>query len=143
MPDNSDFLGRGWSFPPTFVKSKRYGGDVALVEGKQDIEQSLDILLRTSIGERVMQPEYGCNMADYLFDPNNSALIGFLKDTIYNAILYHEPRIRVEQLDVSTDGTDAIEGRLQISIDYTVRQTNSRYNFVWDFYQTEGVSDAL
>ena len=141
MPENSDFLGRGWSFPPEFVKSKKNGGEVALVEGKQDIDQSLDILLRTSIGERVMQPEYGCNMNDFLFDPNNSTLIGFLKDMVYNAILYHEPRIRVERLDVVADGTDAIEGRLNISIDYTIRQTNSRYNFVWDFYKTEAVSN--
>ncbi len=140
MPENNDFLGKGWSFPPEFVKSKRHGGEVLMVEGKQDIDQSLDILLRTSIGERVMQPEYGCNMEDFLFDPNNSALLGFLKDTVYNAILYHEPRIRVERLDVTAEGTDAVEGFLRISIDYSIRQTNSRYNFVWDFYQTEGVS---
>lgn len=140
MPENNDFLGRGWSFPPEFVKSDRHGGEVILVDGKKDIDQSLNILLRTSVGERVMQPEYGCNMADFLFDTNNGALLGFLKDTIYNAILYHEPRIRVERLEVSADGFDALEGFVRISIDYTVRQTNSRYNFVWDFYATEAVS---
>ena len=140
MQENIDFLGKGWAFPPEFVKSSSHGGEVKLVEGRQDIEESLNILLNTSIGERVMQPEYGCNMADFLFDPSNSTLLGFLQDTVFDAILYHEPRIRVERLEVVSAGNEVLEGRLRFFIDYTIRQTNSRYNFVWDFYQTEGVA---
>ena len=110
-----------------------------MVEAVEDIEQSLHILLRTSIGERVMQPEYGCNMTDFQFDPTNSALLGFLKDMVFNAILYYEPRIKVERLEVVADGDDWVEGRLRFFIEYKVRQTNSRYNLVWDYYRTEGV----
>lgn len=139
MLERRDFLGRGWAFPPEFVKSSKYGGEVVMVEAVEDIEQSLHILLRTSIGERVMQPEYGCNLTDFQFDPTNSALLGFLKDMVFNAILYYEPRIKVERLEVVADGDDWVEGRLRFFIDYKVRQTNSRYNLVWDYYRTEGV----
>jgi uncharacterized protein len=134
---DAPFLGRGWSFPPTFVKSP-FGGDVAMVEGREDIEQSIGILLRTSIGERVMQPTYGCNMEDYVFDPMSPTSLGLLRDLVSNALIYHEPRIRVERLDVSpADGLDAIEGRLIFEIDYAIRQTNSRFNFVFDYYLNE------
>lgn len=139
MLEKRDFLGKGWSFPPEFVKSKAFGGEVMMVEGTDDIEQSLAILLRTSLGERVMQPDYGCNMNDFVFDPMNSTLLGFLKDMVYNAILYHEPRIKLEKLDVVAESTDVLEGYLRFFIDYSVRETNSRYNFVWDYYIKEGV----
>ena len=70
------FLGKGWAFPPTFDQNT---GEVELVSDVLDINQSLTILLSTSLGERVMQPKYGCDMHDYLFEPLNSSLIGFIK----------------------------------------------------------------
>ena len=63
------FLGTGWAFPPTFDINT---ASVELVKNLDDINQSLNILLSTSLGERVMQPRYGCNLQDHLFDPLNS-----------------------------------------------------------------------
>jgi len=134
----NDFLGRGWSFPPTF-RSGDAGVD--MVSGREDIEQSLGILLSTSLGERVLQPGYGCNLADYQFDPINSSFIGLVRDVVETAILYHEPRIRTERVSISGDNTQAaIEGKVLIEVDYRIRATNSRYNFVFDFYLQEGVN---
>ena len=64
MPEEKAFLGRGWAFPPTFEKVTSPGdgttdGRVAMVSQEEDINQSLHILLSTSLGERVLQPEYG------------------------------------------------------------------------------------
>ncbi len=132
------YLGRGWAFPPTFIQNRRFGGEVEMVDGRADIEQSLGILLRTSLGERVLQPDYGCNMADHLFDPMSATELGILRDRVETAILYHEPRINVERLGVTpSDGLDAMEGRVIFEIDYVVRESNSRYNFVYDFYLKE------
>jgi len=131
------FLGQGWSFPPTFNAAR---GEVTLVEGIEDINQSLHILLSTSLGERVMQPEYGCNLSDYQFEPLNATMIGFIRDLVTKAILYYEPRIQLKNVFViQSDGQEAIEGRVEITVDYLVRTTNSRYNFVYDFYLKEGV----
>lgn len=142
MADQNDFLGKGWAFPPEFVKGQGYAnGDVVMVAGREDIDQSLGILLRTSLGERVMLPDFGCNLADYQFDPMNSALMGFVKDLIYNAILFYEPRIKVLNLTVSSpDSWDAIEGRLLIAVDYQIISSNSRFNFVFDYYVNESAS---
>lgn len=109
-----------------------------MVEAREDIEQSLGILLRTSIGERVLQPTYGCNMTDFLFTPMSATMLGFLRDLVFNAILYHEPRIKVEKLEITeSDSLDAIEGRLIFEIAYSIRGTNSRFNFVYDYYINE------
>jgi uncharacterized protein len=135
MGENQSFLGTGWAFPPQF---DRANGAVAMVSDIQDIEQSLDILLATSLGERVMQPDYGCNLGDFQFEAMNNTFLGFLRDLIEKAILYHEPRIVSERVAITPEGPfDMLEGRLIISVDYHVAATNSRYNYVYDFYLRE------
>ena len=132
-----EFLGTGWSFPPTF---DRQVGAIDLVSEITDIEQSLGILLSTSLGERVMQPKYGCNLVDYLFEPLNSTVIGYIKDRVENAILFYEPRIIAENITVTAEGSqDLIEGRFTIAVEYSIPETNSRFNYVYDFYKNEAL----
>jgi uncharacterized protein len=139
-PYNS-FLGTGWSFPPTFDHES---GQVGMVSDLVDIEQSLDILLSTSLGERVMVPDYGCNLDDYMFESLNNSLIGLIKHHVENAILFYEPRIIAEKVDVTTaDSFDLIEGRFTITVEYRIPETNSRYNYVYDYYLNEAAGPAL
>lgn len=137
--DNSynSFLGTGWSFPPEF---KEESASVELVSSAQDIEQSLNILLSTSLGERVMQPQYGCDVNDYVFEALNTSVMGYLKDRISNAILFYEPRITVETIEITpSDSFDLIEGRITIMISYVIPGTNSRFNYVYDYYKNEAL----
>ena len=130
------FLGTGWAFPPTFNKTT---GTVEMVSD-EDISQSLTILLSTSLGERVMQPDYGCNLNDYVFEGLNSTTIGYIKERVANSILYYEPRIVAERIEVTSAGSvDNLEGRFFIEITYTIPGTNSRFNYVYDFYKNEAV----
>jgi uncharacterized protein len=131
-PDNA-FLGRGWGFPPTFDKASK---SVGMLEDEKDIESSLEILLSTRLGERIMQPNFGCNLDEMVFEAMNLTMLTYLKDLVENAILYFEPRIDLEDLKI--DSTNGIEGVLLIIIDYTVRTTNSRFNYVFPFYVNEG-----
>jgi len=134
---NNAFLGKGWAFPPTFNKST---GTVEIVSDEEDIRQSLHILLSTSLGERVMQPDYGCNLQDYVFESLNSTTIGYIKERVANSILYYEPRIIVEQIEVTSEGSnDNLEGRFLIDITYSIPGTNSRFNYVYDYYRNEAV----
>ena len=133
----NSFLGTGWSFPPTF---NREAGSVELVSDEEDIRQSLNILLSTTLGERVMQPRYGCDLANYVFENMNSSVIGYLKDRVKNAILYYEPRIVAEKIEVTAaESFDLIEGKFTISIDYSIPGTNSRFNYVYDYYKNEAL----
>lgn len=124
-----DFLGRGWAFPPSF--DAEIGG-ILLVEAQEDIQQSIGILLSTALGERVMRPDFGCNLKVFQFEPMNSGFLAYMRDLVYKALVLHEPRIRVDNIQISSD--EQLEGKLLIIIDYFIRNTNSRNNFVYDFY---------
>ena len=132
MSQQPSFLGTGWAFPPTFTAG---GSEVDLVSGVEDIYQSLQILLSTRLGERVMQESYGCDLTDLLFEEIDQNMINRLSNLISDAILYHEPRIVLDELDVSPDQNEA--GLLLISLKYTVPATNSRFNMVYPFYVNE------
>jgi phage baseplate assembly protein W len=129
------FIGTGWKFPPAFDYDT---ASVSLVSGTDDIEESLNILLSTTLGERVMRPQYGCNLMDYVFDPLDSGMIGFLKDRVQNSILFFEPRITIESIDVTAlDDPELWQGRFSIKLEYSIPKTNSRYNYVYDYYLNE------
>jgi phage baseplate assembly protein W len=137
MNDNIQypFLGTGWAFPPVFEYET---GNVTLVSGVTDIEESLNILLSTTLGERVMQPQYGCNLSEHVFDPLDSDVIGYLKDRVHNSILFYESRITIESINVTPAGSpDILEGRFTIALEYSIPNTNSRFNFVYDYYLNE------
>ncbi|MEH1945271.1 MAG: GPW/gp25 family protein [Nostoc sp.] len=130
METNSSFLGTGWSFPPTFHQD----GTVEMVADEEDIVQSLEIILSTRPAERIMQPDFGCELSQFLFEEISQGTITGIRGTISDALLYHEPRIDVEEINIDESEE---EGLLLISVTYTVRVTNSRFNLVYPFYINE------
>lgn len=134
MAKENDYLGKGWSFPPRF---KRQEKSIHMVEAEQDIEQSLKILLSTRIGERFLQPEFGCNLEDLLFENLDLTTRKLVEDRIKTAVLYYEARIDLEKVSFVTAGET--EGRLSLELTYRVRATNSRYNMVIPYYELTGV----
>ncbi len=132
----TDFLGRGWAFPPSFNQGTN-GAD--LVSKEEDIEQSLEILLSTSLGERFLQPTYGCNLHDYLFESLDNSMKSFLEVLIRTAILLHEPRIKLERIEMQHRSA---EGLILFEIHYWIRTTNTRTNYVHPFYLNEGTDLA-
>jgi hypothetical protein len=121
------FLGRGFGFPPSFSN-----GEVRMVEDEVDIHESLTILFGTAPGERILAPLFGLDLSPLLFEPLSTTLRTLLQDRITTALLIHEPRIRV--LELAVDDARALEGVLQIRLDYAVRSTNSRFNLVFPYY---------
>ncbi|ATP56313.1 hypothetical protein CPT03_07420 [Pedobacter ginsengisoli] len=126
------FLGRGWSFPPTFSKQTN---QVLMTSDEEDINKSLEILLSTTIGERFLQPLYGCNLENYVFEAMSASTETSIKITVKNAILMFEPRIKLLLVNLLDDFIT--EGRIDISVDYEVINTNTRFNLVYPFYLNE------
>lgn len=109
-----------------------------MVSGVEDIRQSLQIILSTQLGERVMQDEFGCALDSVLFEEMDQGFINSVTSVVSHAILYHEPRITLDELDVSE--SEAQQGLLLISLNYTVKETNSRFNMVYPFYVNEATT---
>ncbi len=135
---NLPFLGRGWSFPPTF---NRTTSGVEMLEEEADIVSSLEVLLSTAQGERVMLPQYGCNLDELLFENLDTRMKTLMADKVESAILYHEPRIELE--NVVLDESRELEGVVLINIVYRVKTTNSRFNMVFPYYKLEATDVNL
>ncbi len=130
MNTERTFLGIGWRFPPEFDTKTH---ELKMLHEEDDIKSSLEILLSTRPGERIMLPSYGCNLDELLFKPLNLTLKTHVIDLIKTAILYHEPRIDVNKIDITNSNN--LQGELLININYSIRSTNSRKNMVYPFYQ--------
>lgn len=99
------------------------------------VGQSLMTLLSTSPGERVHRYDYGCPLREYAFEKMDASTKTMLRDRIERSIIMFEPRVVVNAIEFDENATDGV---LNIRIDYTIKQTNSRTNMVYPFYFVEG-----
>jgi uncharacterized protein len=129
------FLGRGWAFPPAFNYDR---GTLETVEDEEDIRQSIHLILGTIPGERVMFPGFGCSIRNFVFESNDPTHITMLKDAVYDALLYNEPRIKIEKIEIKDETFE--KGLILIHITYTIIITNTRNNMVFPFYFKEGTN---
>ncbi len=129
------FLGTGWSFPPSFGDRAQ---SLAMVVGEEDIKQSLFLLFATTPGERLMRPNYGCDLHEVVFESFSPSTESRIVDMISTAVLRFEPRITVDEVRVRFH--EEISGRIDIQVLYTIRVTNSRDNIVYPFYFREGTN---
>jgi phage baseplate assembly protein W len=132
MTRKSAFLGRGWSFPPIFSKFEK---EVMMLEAEEDIRSSIEIILSTEMGERVLVPGFGWKRNLWLFESMGTTTATVMQTEIETALLVFEPRINLNEVRLLPGAKE--EGKVNILVDYTVRSTNTRYNLVFPFYLTE------
>ncbi len=126
------FLGTGLAFPP--------GPDsraaIATVAAGEDVRQSIQIILATNYGERVMRPDFGAGLRDFVFEPADLTTVHRVETRVQEALIDWEPRIDVLRVTVTLDpGT---RNTLYIKVDYRIRATNAVTNLVYPFYLEEG-----
>jgi phage baseplate assembly protein W len=132
MANENSFLGRGWSFPPVFNKVEK---EVQMLEAEADIRSSVEIILSTELGERVLIPSFGWKRSLWLFEALTTTTATLIQKEIETALLIYEPRININAVSLQPGAPE--EGKVNILVDYTVRSTNTRYNLVFPFYLTE------
>jgi phage baseplate assembly protein W len=123
-----NFLGKGWRFP---VGVNRNGG-LAMSAYEELIKESIIIILGTAPGERVMRPNFGCDIHDLLFAPNDINTAGLAAHYCVTSLQKWEPRIEAIEADANPSA-DA-PNKLLIDIKYRVRGTNVTRNLVYPFY---------
>ncbi len=130
-----DFWGSGWSFPIVFDSANN---QLSTTEKIVNINESINIILKTNRGERCMNPEFGGGLDQFLFRTMDETLKGEIIDSTKYALINYEPRITVSTIDVQF--VDPSEGLIYIEIDYIVNKTNTRHNYVFPFYLKEGTN---
>jgi uncharacterized protein len=129
VADKPEFLGKGWSFPVTFGNQ---GRSVQMAQAEEDIRQSLEILLSTGVGERVLRPGFGWKRDALVFEPLSTSFGSYLAREIENTVLFYESRIELNRVDF--ENAEDQNGLILIRLEYTVRATNTRTNLVYPFY---------
>ncbi len=128
-----NFLGKGWKYPISIDFNK----EIALATDEKDIQEAILIILGTSKGERIMRPDFGCDIHEMVFSSLNSATITLMLKSIQEALVLWEPRI--DLLKVEADDEKANYGKIIFDIEYIVRTTNNRFNMVYPFYLREEI----
>ena len=128
----TSFLGTGWNFP---IRVNGRGG-LDYVDGPTLIEQSVWLILSTSPGSRVMEPEFGCGIHDYVFASNTPNLRATIAAEVERALVRFEPRIDVLSVRATTSADR--ETVLLVHIDYRIRANNAFHNLVYPFFINEG-----
>jgi phage baseplate assembly protein W len=123
----ADLIGSGWGFPATISRS----GSVRLVSGVEEIDAAIRMILSTVPAERVMRPEFGCGMWEYVFAPLNAGTLGLIEQSVREALERWEPRIDLERVHAVGDPPT---GTVRITVSYVVRATNDVRNLVYPFY---------
>lgn len=132
VPDTKAFLGRGWSFPVNTDLALK----IETSSHEENIQESIKIILGTRKGERVMRPDFGCGINDFVFESISSMSLGHIELSVTEALTKYEPRIELLSVDLSIEQID--NGFLMINIYYRVISTNNRFNLVYPFYIREG-----
>jgi Bacteriophage baseplate protein W len=127
-----DFLGVGWAFP-VGVDAR---GRIALARQERDIEEAIRIILLTPKGQRVMRPEFGCQIHDLIFAPNDATTAGLAAYYVEESLAMWEPRIRVNEVNARSDPEN--QGRLLIDISYEIKATHDSRSLVFPFYRIPG-----
>jgi len=127
------FLGIGTGFPLA-LDAKTHG--VIRAEYEESVRQSILIILGTAKGERVMRPDFGCGIHDLVFATMSASTIGRIDREVHEALLRHEPRIDV--LEIEVENAPEQPNLLLIRIAYRIRANQATGNLVYPFYIKEG-----
>ena len=128
MGVRDDIIGTGWRFP--ILPDAR--GRLGYVTGKDNIEQSLQILLLTNLRERVMRADFGTSARQQLFTAGSEKGLRLLEKSVADALRDFEPRIEVLSLRAETDPRDPTH--VNVEIDYQIRSTYVRGSLIFPFY---------
>jgi phage baseplate assembly protein W len=125
---NKSFLGRGFHFPLGLDER----GNVTLTEEEENIRACIQVVLGTARGERIMLPEFGCEIHDLVFHPNNASTCALINHYVTASLRKWEPRISEIQVEARPDLQ--AENQVNVRVSYRVIKTNSTNNLVFPFY---------
>jgi phage baseplate assembly protein W len=141
MANDRDFLGKGLRFPV----SVNLNGGVSTSAFEENVRQCIFIILGTAPGERIYRPEFGCQIHDLMFAPNNPLTAAMAAVYCEEAIYKFEPR--VEEVRCQAQPNRDEPNRLDIRIEYVIAGKNEKRNLVFPFYlkneDDEGTSNGV
>jgi uncharacterized protein len=126
-----DYLGQGLKFP---LQLNVQGG-LQFSSAAQKVKESIWIILRTSLGERMYRPDFGSRLSELAFEPLNSSTMIQIRMYVVEALEIWEPRIEIDRVETEPD---PVRGRVDIIINYRLKEYPDQYSFIYPFYLVSG-----
>lgn len=122
-----DHVGSGFAYP---VKVD-VRGNIQLSSKEANIEESINIILRTDLGERVHRTDFGSRLSELTFEPVNAETL--LKTRLYaeEALAKWEPRINLKQVNAQPNRE---KNFIEIEVVYQIKNEPDIYSMVYPFY---------
>jgi phage baseplate assembly protein W len=129
-----EWLGQGVRLPfrPTRTTNRDpQAQGLTLVSGMELVRQSIETILDTEPGERVMLPAFGCGLRRYLMAPNTTSVRTSIQAEVTQALTTWEPRILLTEVSVTAGDDPTL---IWIDISYLRRVDLRPDNLVYPFY---------
>jgi phage baseplate assembly protein W len=123
-----DFRGTGWRFPII-----PRAGALGYSGGDEGVGESLWLLLKTTVGERVMRPEFGSAISNLIFEPGSDQNLFAVEQAVRDAVIRWEPRVEILDVTVTIDDVSVV-----VALRYRVLRTNTDRSMTFPFYLAEG-----
>lgn len=127
MPTANDYIGAGFAFP----LQVNVQGSVQLSDRTPNLEESIQIILQTRLGERVYRPNFGSRLSEMVFEPMNSQTLLRIRLYVEEALEMWEPRITLNEIVTEPNQE---KGQVDIRIYYTPNDSYEMRSFVYPFY---------
>ena len=120
VTSNAELIGLGISFSETSPMFR------TIYSSNDQAVQNLKSLLLTRKGERYMEPNFGTNLLNIVFQPNISSLKQDISDIIIQPISYWLPYINIDDLDIITAEDDPnLQANVKITLVFSVDNFNT------------------
>lgn len=94
-------------------------GDVRPIINEVAIKRSITNLIKTKRGTRPFNPQYGCDISNYLFSYEPGFTEYNMRKEITDAINKYEPRVSVDEVDITFE-----EYGITLNIQYIIKNIN-------------------
>jgi len=129
--DEGKLFGKGIGFPPRLDSAGRF----AWSSGPQNVRECMQIALMTQLNERIMLPEFGCDLQTYLFEPNTVATRRLIEESVRQTLARWEPRVRLESVVVEEDSQNPGVALISIEYQLVANQARERVSLTVTFNQ--------
>lgn len=76
--------------------------------GLELITDSIQVILLTEVGERLMRPTFGTRLRSYLFENIDDVTKEAIKAEVFRSLLEQEPRIVILDIQVTEENPDMV-----------------------------------
>lgn len=117
----------GWSFP---IEIDGNTGRIKEVWNEELIHQSIEMILKTNINERILFQNFGCGLRRFVFSTFEYSTYKQVENEVIRSLTLWEPRIELLYVTAKLDSSR--ENVLRIEIGYKIINLEAEFRYFYE-----------